>query len=188
VFVFHYRNVIIKPLCVQDLFFALRGGGGGTFGVVLAATTRADPKVTMQAVLVQFPAGMVDKNHANGDGDESNDPLALTRSFWSLLVTHALRWVHEGWGAYVNANSALYLTPALGKEAAGESMQELVEWGMKLKAGAGEEEGKGVLVIQGEYDSWGHCYNTFADANSAVSPFVQKDAIRIWARCHRIFC
>ncbi|KAF8517612.1 hypothetical protein JB92DRAFT_2905024 [Gautieria morchelliformis] len=165
----------------EDLFFALRGGGGGTFGVVLSATTRADPKVTMQAVLVEFPAGMsmegiktiseeagkADKNHVNGDGDESNDPLALTRSFWSLLVTHALRWVEEGWGAYVNANSALYLTPALGKEAAQESMRELVEWGKRLKAGAGEEEGKGVVVIQGEYDSWGHCYNTFADANSA---------------------
>lgn len=51
----------IKPMYVQDLFFALRGGGGGTFGVVLSATVRANPKVKMQAVLVQFPAGMIVK-------------------------------------------------------------------------------------------------------------------------------
>jgi len=28
----------------QDLFFALRGGGGGTFGVVMEMTTRVEPK------------------------------------------------------------------------------------------------------------------------------------------------
>ncbi|KAH9482115.1 FAD-linked oxidoreductase phmC [Psilocybe cubensis] len=38
----------------QDLFFALRGGGGGTFGVVLESTHMASPRVTIQA---QPPAG-----------------------------------------------------------------------------------------------------------------------------------
>lgn len=33
----------------QDLFFALRGGGGGTFGVVLESTFIASPRVTIQA-------------------------------------------------------------------------------------------------------------------------------------------
>lgn len=32
-----------------DLFFALRGGGGGTFGVVLESTHIASPQVTIQA-------------------------------------------------------------------------------------------------------------------------------------------
>lgn len=31
-----------------DLFFALRGGGGGTFGVVMEATMRARPAGTFQ--------------------------------------------------------------------------------------------------------------------------------------------
>lgn len=29
-----------------DLFFALKGGGGGTFGVVMSVTTRAFPVTT----------------------------------------------------------------------------------------------------------------------------------------------
>jgi FAD/FMN-containing dehydrogenase len=33
----------------QDLFFALRGGGGGTFGVVLESSFVASPQVTVQA-------------------------------------------------------------------------------------------------------------------------------------------
>lgn len=31
-----------------DLFWALRGGGGGTFGVVLESTTLATPQLTLQ--------------------------------------------------------------------------------------------------------------------------------------------
>ena len=33
----------------QDLFFALRGGGGSAFGVVLEATHRTEPKLVIQA-------------------------------------------------------------------------------------------------------------------------------------------
>lgn len=32
----------------EDIFFALRGGGGGTFGVVLESTFVASPRVTLQ--------------------------------------------------------------------------------------------------------------------------------------------
>ena len=33
----------------QDLFFALRGGGGSAFGVVIEATHRTEPKLAIQA-------------------------------------------------------------------------------------------------------------------------------------------
>ena len=110
----------------------------------------------------------------NGEGDKLDDPLALTRSLWALLVKHALQWAQEGWGAYVNANSALYLNPVLGKDDASASMRDLVEWGNSLKAAAAEGTGKGeVLVIQDESDSWGQCFQKFADANAAVSTLLQ---------------
>jgi len=32
----------------QDVFFALRGGGGGTFGVIMEVSTRAHPQQTLQ--------------------------------------------------------------------------------------------------------------------------------------------
>lgn len=126
---------------------------------------------------VQADIDQQDKSSGNNAGDESDDPLALTRSLWSLLINNAYRWAHEGWGAYVNANSALYLNPVLSKEEAQESMRELVEWGQALKAAAakdGEREAKEVGVIQGEYNSWGHFFKTFADDNSAVSALANR--------------
>lgn len=40
----------------QDLFFALRGGGGGTFGVVIESTFLVTPKVEVQVyVLTLYP-------------------------------------------------------------------------------------------------------------------------------------
>ena len=33
----------------QDLFFALRGGGGSAFGVVIEASHRTEPKIAIQA-------------------------------------------------------------------------------------------------------------------------------------------
>lgn len=107
----------------------------------------------------------------NGDEDEPGDPLALTRSMWSLLLNNTLRWANEGWGAYINGNSALYMTAVLDKAEARESMGELIEWGNNLKAAAGKED---VLVIQDESDSFGHCFQKFADGNSAVSIFSRQ--------------
>ena len=37
----------------SDLFFALRGGGGGTFGVVMEATMRALPQVAFPTYVSQ---------------------------------------------------------------------------------------------------------------------------------------
>ena len=38
----------------QDIFFALRGGGGSTFGVNMEMTTMAHPQVTLQVAYIRF--------------------------------------------------------------------------------------------------------------------------------------
>ncbi|KAF8518525.1 FAD-binding domain-containing protein [Hysterangium stoloniferum] len=159
----------------QDLFFALRGGGGGTFGVVLSATILASPPVTIQAVLVQFPLGMpapqgfIEKYTPdfNASITDSADPFALTQSLWAVLLHHAKPWAEQGWGGYVTANSALYINPVLDKDEAEKSTESLVSWAKELAKLAPSGEKAKVLTIQGEYDSWGHFFNTFADGNSA---------------------
>lgn len=39
----------------SDLFFALRGGGGGTFGVVLGVTMKALPKLDFPVYVAPLP-------------------------------------------------------------------------------------------------------------------------------------
>ncbi|KAJ7497733.1 FAD-binding domain-containing protein [Mycena latifolia] len=62
-----------------DLFFALRGGGGGTFGFVLSATTKALPKDSYTSVEVLYTA----------------DATTLPK-FVSFLISNAVQWSLDG--------------------------------------------------------------------------------------------
>ncbi|KAL4942348.1 hypothetical protein BDV06DRAFT_211930 [Aspergillus oleicola] len=69
----------------QDIFFALRGGGGGTFGVVTEMSYSVHPKKPMQFARISI-AGV----------DED-----LISEFFSIVVANADRWASEGWGGYI---------------------------------------------------------------------------------------
>ncbi|KAJ7860888.1 FAD-binding domain-containing protein [Mycena leptocephala] len=58
----------------EDLFFALRGGGGGTFGVVLEATILAAPAAPVQVVVVTWAA----------------KSAARTEALWALIGEHVV--------------------------------------------------------------------------------------------------
>lgn len=88
-----------------------------------------------------------------------------TNSLWSLIIENSLKWTEEGWGSFIAANSALFVTPALDSSAAKESMAPLLEFGRALN----ESGIQGVQVISAEFPSWGAFFNTFAGTDSAVS-------------------
>ncbi|KAL4959597.1 uncharacterized protein BDV14DRAFT_184338 [Aspergillus stella-maris] len=69
----------------QDIFFALRGGGGGTFGVVMEMSYSVHPKRPMQFARVSI-----------GGVDEG-----VIEEFLSIVVGNAERWASEGWGGYI---------------------------------------------------------------------------------------
>jgi len=84
-----------------DLFFALRGGGGGTFAIVLSATlkTYPTPQTTRHTILVSSPAS-----------------LAPHEGFWSAVAYihgHLPRLADEGMAGYfvvVPLNGSLIMT------------------------------------------------------------------------------
>ncbi|KAL0961194.1 hypothetical protein HGRIS_006163 [Hohenbuehelia grisea] len=125
----------------EDLFFALRGGGGGTFGVVTSATILASPQVTLQTIIVAFPR---------------NDKRA--RQLFTVMVDNGLAWAAAGWGGLANAQAAIYVNPVLNKEEAAESMKPLIELGERLK----REGGEPVQVVVREFGSWGGFFHAFA--------------------------
>lgn len=45
------NHVIANPYCNEDLFWALRGGGGGTWGVVTSVTYKSYPSTPYSSVL-----------------------------------------------------------------------------------------------------------------------------------------
>lgn len=73
----------------QDLFWALRGGGGGTWGVVTSATYKTHPSTPFSAALLQV-------NSTN-----ANSTLNLLEQIIHLTPT----LVEQGYGGYGGGNS-----------------------------------------------------------------------------------
>jgi hypothetical protein len=105
--------------------------------------------VTLQVTLVAIPTGNI----------------TLTEEFWRIIIENSLRWANEGYGAFVTAQSALYVTPILSKDEARRTMKPLVGYGNGLR----DRGFEGVKVLELEFKSWGSFFNTFAGTESAVS-------------------
>ncbi|TFK67438.1 FAD-binding domain-containing protein [Pluteus cervinus] len=132
----------------QDLFFALRGGGGGTFGVVMEATVLADPVKRIQALFLSF---------------KGND--TVTRHVWSILVDNALNWSQDGWGGYSISDAVAFINPVLDKEKAAKSMKPLLEYANKLK---GDHNVKDVNVVMMEFPTYNQWFDVFSRQNVAA--------------------
>ena len=74
-----------------DLFWALRGGGGGTFGVVMSVTYRTYPIVPTTTVLLIAAVNAAALN------------IALKTAF-AELVRISANLTDEGWGGYIRKN------------------------------------------------------------------------------------
>ncbi|TVY15434.1 FAD-linked oxidoreductase, partial [Lachnellula arida] len=102
----------------QDLWFALRGGGGSTFGVNFEMTTRANPKLTLQVAYI---------NYYSPDPNSSAELL-------SLMIQSATTWAEQGWGGYLSPGaysleyqSLILMTPLLTNEEAIAAMTPLFD-------------------------------------------------------------
>ncbi|KAI0341808.1 FAD-binding domain-containing protein [Trametopsis cervina] len=95
----------------QDLFFALRGGGGNAFGVVMSSTQVVEPRpIPLQVAFVSYDAADVGSQAA-----------------WvELMVDKASKWGQEGWGGHILPNNLIYVNPLQSLEDAKASMTDAV--------------------------------------------------------------
>ncbi|KZT19613.1 FAD-binding domain-containing protein [Neolentinus lepideus HHB14362 ss-1] len=122
--VIQYRVVIANGTYViankcqhPDLFFALRGGGGGTFGVVMEVTTMALPRVSAPTVYIAY-----------------NDSSINQAAFLRFMIQNALSYAKQGselttllgWGGYIAPTEGATLTnPLLNGSEAQDSLSSL---------------------------------------------------------------
>ncbi|KAJ6492778.1 FAD-binding domain-containing protein [Mycena vitilis] len=98
-----------------DLFWALRGGGGGAFGVVLESTMLVTPQVSLQVISVDF-----------------NRTTDTARDFLKLIIDNGIAWSEAGWGGHMYANSFISVNPLLSLEEAKASMKNASEYALAL--------------------------------------------------------
>ncbi|KAF8980399.1 FAD-binding domain-containing protein [Cyathus striatus] len=76
----------------QDMFFALRGGGGGTFGVVLSVTTKALPQHSISVMQLGI-----------------NSSISATQKLVAFMAENALEMANAGWGGYIVPNAGFVM-------------------------------------------------------------------------------
>ncbi|KAG8783725.1 hypothetical protein FRC12_019421 [Ceratobasidium sp. 428] len=100
-----------------DLFWALRGGGGGTFGVVLEVTSEVVPN-PVSTVSLRWQLTL----NAN------------ISEFMNILIQNSVQWSKDGWGGYVYPTASILANPRLNATEAARSLAPLTDF---LQTGAG---------------------------------------------------
>ncbi|KIJ13624.1 hypothetical protein PAXINDRAFT_100587 [Paxillus involutus ATCC 200175] len=104
-----------------DLFWALRGGGGGTYGIVTSVTYRTYPSVPAQLYLFE----------AN-----STNSSAMQELVGELLQSQT-QFTDDGWGGYGGMNnqtlSFFYMAPNMTNETATATTQAWTNYALSLE-------------------------------------------------------
>ncbi|QRV98496.1 FAD-binding domain protein [Ceratobasidium sp. AG-Ba] len=104
-----YRTV--NSCTDADLFWALRGGGGGTFGVVMEVTSEVVPN---RVPTIGFH-WQLDPTSANSD------------ALRTVVVENSLQLVKDGWGGYIYSSAGILANPKLTGSAAAASLKPLTD-------------------------------------------------------------
>ena len=131
----------------SDLFWALRGGGGGTYGVVTSVTYR-----TYESLPVAFY--YLEAN--------ATDAKAMKKLVTGLFQSQS-SLTDDGWGGYglVNESSLVFIAvaPGMSTEAANISTQLLTDYASSL-----EPQGVSTVVQIIPFPSWYAWYKLFFGA------------------------
>ncbi|CAE6541699.1 unnamed protein product [Rhizoctonia solani] len=98
-----------------DLFWALRGGGGGTFGVVMEASIEVVPH-PVSTVALQWEIGT------------SLGNVTAILGLITNVASNSDKWVRDGWGGYIYPTYSVVANPSMSPEQAKESLKDLTDF------------------------------------------------------------
>ena len=96
-----------------DLFWALRGGGAGTFGVVLESTMRVEPQMKLQVCVCPRSFWSSSSYSPISASIRFNQTSENAVSFLGIQVDQGLKWSQEGWGGHMSVRSTRFCSANL---------------------------------------------------------------------------
>ncbi|RMZ71752.1 isoamyl alcohol oxidase [Pyrenophora seminiperda CCB06] len=118
----------------KDLYWALRGGGGGTFGVVMESTSKVEPRLNLIFSLIQMPPNVTD-----------------TTRFVEILMNHAPGWAREGWGGPNGLGYLAMVNPFISLAEAQKSMEPLSSYVSSVGGNVIIEQHTSFLSVYSQY-------------------------------------
>lgn len=150
----------------SDLFWALRGGGGGTYGVVTSVTYRTYPSTAVTAIYI-----------------EANSTNARTFSkFFTEFVRIHTNLSDLGFGGYLSSSAsymnALYMAPNITQAQANKTIDPFFAFAQNLTS-----EGLNITVaFTVPYPSWYAWYEVLYSTGPPQVGFISEMASRLISR------
>jgi FAD/FMN-containing dehydrogenase len=138
-----------------DLFWALRGGGGGTYGVVTSVTYRTHPSIPITVVSFE---------------SKSSNASTMKKIFREFIRIHPALSDQgfAGYGSMINATlSGLFVLVNGSEEATNRSLNPFFEYAQNLTSADGSNP------ITTQYDSFYSFYQLFASAEDVEGASIE---------------
>ncbi|KAJ8516728.1 hypothetical protein ONZ45_g5994 [Pleurotus djamor] len=123
------RFVTADPTSLPDLFWALRGGGGSTFGVVTSVTVKAFPEMPVALATFNFTASARDTIALRSGNLERADFWQVVKAYFGSAVEHADRGIYAYWNIRTDAtdNITFVMAPFFAPNHSAASVASLLQ-------------------------------------------------------------
>ena len=152
------RFVTADPESHPDVYWALRGGGGSTFGVVVSITVKAYADMPTSISTFAFDPSSRDLEKCAKQKDCANDDFwAVIKHYFSLFPAHADEGIYSYFNIFPNktpGSQTFTMIPYFAPRKTAAEVDQLLASTVKLAASLGISLQPQTVAYEGFYDAW----------------------------------